>query len=166
MKRFRFRLETALKLRRRKEEAAQQELAQCQSRLLRELEAAAELEAARESVQQRFAKDQAQALPAQHLHQYCLYMEKLGAEQARRQRQAAVLEVEQEEKREALLGASRDKRVLEKLRDRRHAAHVAEWTARERRITEDIATALSQPGGAPGHGAAHLFDGPGSAAGR
>ncbi len=166
MKRFRFRLETVLKLRRRKEEAAQQELAVCQTLLLRELEAAVALEEARESARQQLAKDQAQALPAQHLHQYNLYMQKLSAEQARREMQAAVLEVEQEAKREALVSASRDKRVLEKLRDRRWATHLAECTAQERRITEDIATALSQPGGASGASAAALLRAPGVASGR
>ncbi|MCX6640548.1 MAG: flagellar export protein FliJ [bacterium] len=119
MKKFKFRLERVVDVRKTKEKECQRELAVSQAeyqRQLRRLEEAAEDSAhSSEKLRQALTKS-ATAGDLKLMHGWRMWQaEELRAQAYRTEAQ----ECEVEEKREALIQASKDKKILEKLKERR-----------------------------------------------
>lgn len=136
MKRFRFQLETALTWRRQKEQAERARLEDMAARK-------AQLVARRREVEQQWLEAQAitvsrSSIEGGELAALDAYRRAAGFEQARIDGQLAALEQEIERQRQVLVEAGRQARLLEKLKETKHAA----WKRETARLLEEEASEL------------------------
>ncbi|MCR4402726.1 MAG: flagellar export protein FliJ [Firmicutes bacterium] len=123
MKRFRFRLEKLLEVRRLRENALQQDLARAQEALRREKGVLETLGAARGATLEALRANVCGTLNVQDIAAYYRY---LGFLAHRIEEQRAVVERaarEEAAKRDALIAARRRRKVVEKLRERAYARY-------------------------------------------
>jgi flagellar FliJ protein len=120
MKRFHFNLQKALDLRAYREQEAEIELGRAISHLT-ELE-----NRVKALAEERFraAADRfAQSNSAEDIRAYERYITRLDVQKEELLKEAAKAELTVSEKREAYLAASRDRKVLDKLREKRHGEY-------------------------------------------
>jgi flagellar FliJ protein len=136
---FRFRLATLLKLRENERRQRQLESAQAQEaeRILQEQasEVAGEIDWTKARVRSASAPGE---LPVDGILELQRYALQLKAQAMMIARQAATIRAEVERRRQALLEADRQVRMLEKLRERQVAAHRVELEDRERQLLDEI----------------------------
>ena len=148
MTRERFRLQPLLTHRRRVEEAAQLALAALNGERLRQEQALAQLESScerlmsdLEGLQSSGELDMAAIELASHA------WDSTRARAARQQEALSDLESETEGKREALIHAMRDRKLLEKLKERAQLQAAIEERRRETRESDEVARAQYHLGG-------------------
>jgi flagellar FliJ protein len=134
LKRFRFSLEKVLELRKYREQDTRLELGRAVGELqaiegqIRETGAARHKAAAA-----RFSSDNVLEIIS-----YENYINRLDQLKEKLLKDAAAAELVVEEKRDAYLAASRDRKVVDKLREKREAAYRKETAAEERAELDDI----------------------------
>ncbi|MDR1898629.1 MAG: flagellar export protein FliJ [Treponema sp.] len=135
MKRFRFSLEKVLELRKYRERETKLELGRAVGGL-QAVEGRIRENAAdrREAAASRFSSGGAMEM----IH-HENYIRRLDQQREALLRDAAAAELAVEEKREQYLAASRDRKVVDKLREKREAEHRKERAAEERAELDDIA---------------------------
>lgn len=145
MKAYKFRLEPVLGVRKKKEEAMQQELARAQSAYMEGQETAEGLSAAHSEIcgQLRTIQDQDadMELDIMDAALYHSYLVRLAREIANQEELLEHLEVEVERAREGLIRARQGRRMIERLKEKQHARHVVESARAEQKAFDDIAQA-------------------------
>ena len=135
MKPFVFNLEKVLELRKYREDEAKIELG-------RAIGILAELETRLLSLgQERARAAEAQFRPgnsAALIQQYMFYLLRLDNTKEQLLKEAALAELKVEEARNAFLEASRDRKVLDKLREKRQKEYQKEMFAAEAKVLDDI----------------------------
>ena len=143
MSRFKFRLATLLRLREAHRDERQVALAQAHHAddLLRQRqeELAAELAGLKGTCRQAVGPGQVDVDSLLEAHRYEIVLRAAGTQLAQRRAQ---VRVEIEHRREALLQANRDVRVLEKLRERQAEHHLAEEAQRDLKLLDEVAGRL------------------------
>jgi flagellar FliJ protein len=135
---FRFRLETVLRVRRRREEAAALELAAAQRAQRGQEEMLAGLEDGRRRERQALERLARKGLLARDLLLHQDYEWALAWRLERERRHLGELAAACEEKREALLARSREKKVLENLKERQHKLWRQEEARREQKLLDEL----------------------------
>ncbi|HHY47673.1 MAG TPA: flagellar export protein FliJ [Firmicutes bacterium] len=142
MKAYRFRLEPVLGVRKKKEEAMQQELARVQSAYMEEREAAEGLSAAREescgrlrAVQDPGDDMELDIVDATLYHSYLL---RLAREIASQEQLLERLENEVEKAREGVIRARQGRRTLERLKEKQFARFLIESAHAEQKAFDEI----------------------------
>ena len=138
MKPFKFNLEKVLNLRKHSEDEAKIELGRAIS-VLSELEnniAALGRERARAAASQ-FSPENSAAM----IQQYMFYILRLDNTKERLLKEAAMAELKVEEAREAFLEAARERKVLDKLREKRQKEHRKEMLKQEAKAIDDAGRA-------------------------
>lgn len=129
---FRFRLERVLGFRREREEDARRYMVRCEEELRR---ADFELKATTRSLERTWEAGCHDPRDALHLAYYRDFLRRLKESQEQKLRAA---ETKVREAREALLVARRERRILERLREKYYAAYLAEEAAREARSLDEL----------------------------
>jgi flagellar FliJ protein len=137
---FTFRLEPLLRLRTAQRDRRREELAKAfrAEQLLEQQQQAVqqELQVTRQQAQQQSSPGPIQVDQLLHAHRYALLLH-AHLEQLRRQRQAVRQEMER--RREALVEADRELRILEKLKERHSLAHAYQQQRADVRTLDEIA---------------------------
>ena len=144
MKTFNFGLQKVLSLRKHHEDEAKIELGRAVGVL-------AELESKILAIgQERVRAAAAQFVPgnsAAQMQQYMFYILRLDNTKEQLLKEAALAELKVEEAREVFLEASRERKVLDKLKEKRQKEYRKEMHAAETKTLDDISTgAVSRPG--------------------
>lgn len=139
MRRFEFRLDPVLNLRRAAEDAAKRAYADARRAAALQAAALADLQAA-----ERRAKDdlrdaqRARELRVDNLMAHQRFTFSLARSIAAARRKLAELETAANAARDALVAAARDRKALEKLRERRHQEWTADSLREEQKILDEI----------------------------
>ncbi|NLG79667.1 MAG: flagellar export protein FliJ [Firmicutes bacterium] len=140
MRRFRFRLQKLLEVRRLKEDALRQELARAQEALQREKAVLERLGAAHGATLEELRASVGGTLDVQWIAAYHRY---LGFLAHRIEEQRAVVDRaarEEAAKREALIAARRARKVVEKLKERAYARYCEEVAREEQAFLDEVGT--------------------------
>ncbi|MDR2051974.1 MAG: flagellar export protein FliJ [Treponema sp.] len=137
MKRFHFNLQKALDLRVWREQDAEIELGRAISRFT---ELTNRLKALAEERFQAAADRFARSNSAEDMFAYERYITRLDSQGEELLKEAAEAEIAVNEKREAYLAASRDRKVLDKLRERRFGEYRRLALREEVKLTDDAAS--------------------------
>ncbi len=134
-----FRLQQVLNYRREVEKARKQELAVARS----EFENATRRLKSEEEKAERLARElkekETAGILALEFQLYAEFSRKQSSEIRTQREVVSTLNEEVEEKREILLSAAKDKKVLESFKDKTNAAHRLEVAAKERNFLDEIA---------------------------
>ncbi|MGQ9487795.1 MAG: flagellar export protein FliJ [Armatimonadota bacterium] len=146
MRRFVFSLQKVLEYRQRLEEQAIRAFAEAQRHLEREQAVLAELISLREQCLQRSSRAKRLAVEMLDVEQTYLFALE-GRIEAQRQR-VAEAEAVLEERRQALIEAQRERKALERLRDKHYEQWRQEVLRAEQQVLDDLATvrAVFRPG--------------------
>lgn len=138
---FRFRLERVRALRERREELARQELAKAVSRMSgsRERLDAVEAQLERVRAEQRHATSTDATVDVDELRARQAYVEHIETQRISGARELREREADVALRDGELDHAAREHRMLERLKQRQHAAHVREATRREGILLDEIA---------------------------
>lgn len=136
---LKFRLEKVLQHRTSMEILAQQELAGARQRELLLRQELAEVRAQLAACQEEFERCKGAGLTAQELLIFQNHLERQGGVQAECSARWETARQEVEVKREALVASSMDKRLLEKLKEKKSEEFQREVLARENKILDEIA---------------------------
>jgi flagellar FliJ protein len=136
LKRFRFSLEKVLELRKYLEQETRLEL----GRAVRDLQAVEDRLRETGAARQEAAAARFSSGNTLEIINYEHYINRLDREKEKLLKDAAAAELAVEEKRERYLAASRDRKVVDKLREKREAGHRKETAAEERAELDDIAS--------------------------
>lgn len=138
---FRFRLERVRALRERREDLARQELARAMTRLdgSRDRLQAVEERLERVRAEQRLATSPAGAVDIQELRARQAIVEQVEAQRAGGAHELAQREDDVAERGNELGLAAREHRMLERLKERQHAAHDREARRQEGIVLDEIA---------------------------
>ncbi|MDR1411971.1 MAG: flagellar export protein FliJ [Spirochaetaceae bacterium] len=142
MKRFRFNLQKILDLRAGREQDAKIELGRAVGRLA---ELTGRLKALAEDRSRAAAGRFARSNSAEDMRAYELYITRLDSQKEELLEEAAAAELAVNEKREAYLAASRDRKILDKLREKRFGEYRKLALREEVKLTDDAAS--SRPAG-------------------
>lgn len=138
---FRFRLERVRALRERREEIAKQELAKAMGKLsdseqrLREVQDTLE----QAHADQRGASDSHATLTSQELIASQAFVERVEQQRQHGSRELRRSQSEVADRGAALRAAAKEHQMLERLKERHHAAHVRELARREGQALDEIA---------------------------
>ena len=134
-----FSLDAVLRFRQTKEGLAQQDLATALRQEQELRQSLCDTEAARDAAYREFSELQRRGMDAQELFLHQTYLDRQERQVAEQTTalQGALVEVEQ--RRELLAAASRDKRLLEKLRDKQLAEYRQELLRLENAVLDEIA---------------------------
>jgi flagellar FliJ protein len=136
---FVFRFEILLTQRRHAEEALQKDLSEVR-RLLVEAQSALHLKkAARHSCLQTMRRRQRDWFRAADILLFETYLKRLRRELAEHRKRVAAAEERVRQKRLELLAAMKKRKILEKLKEKDHAAYLKKMAGRERKFIDDIA---------------------------
>ena len=140
-KRFRFRLEQVLSLRRQVEEVRVRELAQAKGYLLR-VEEALKAHAEEES---RFLETYGQfervgAFDSDQAMAYCEFKDWLLRREKEYRRREKEWAEEVEKRRQAAVKASRDRRLLERLKEKKQTEHLREEAGEEQKFLDEVSS--------------------------
>ncbi|MCU0958805.1 MAG: flagellar export protein FliJ [Pirellulaceae bacterium] len=137
---FTFRLEPLLRLRTAERDRRREELAKAfRAELVLQQQQQAvedELQVTRQEAQQQSAPGPIHVDPLLHAHRYALLLQ---AHLAQLRRQQLAVRQEIDRRREALVEADRELRILEKLKERHLAAHVYQEQRADLRTLDEIA---------------------------
>ncbi|MDR1129085.1 MAG: flagellar export protein FliJ [Treponema sp.] len=150
MKRFRFNLQKILDLRAHREQDAEIELGRAMVRLA---ELTGRLKALAEERFRAAAGRFAQSNSAEDMLSYERYITRLDFQKEKLLEEAAAAELEVNEKREAYLAASRDRKILDKLGEKRFGEYRKLALREEVKIVDDAASGRPPAGAAPLAGA-------------
>lgn len=139
MKRFRFKLESALKHRIRLEEQAVQQLAAWRRRHAEFLDELSKLRGYRAQVEAE-AADMAGEVPVSLLQTLDQHLQWLADQEAVCIKELAALAIRVEEARQAVVAASTARRSLERLKERQLSEHLAEAAVEEQKQLDDHAS--------------------------
>ncbi len=135
MKRFRFRLEKVLEVREYYERLAEMKLSAAAGKCaLLERRLVDNAHATREAARQRFAGGR----ELYNMRAVELYAQRLASERDRTMKALAMAEVERESARQGYVSASKEKKLLTKLRERREAEYYRSATREEVKILDDL----------------------------
>jgi flagellar FliJ protein len=138
MRRFRFRLETLLQMRRRREEEIKLRLAAKNSQIIKAQEDLGQLHTEMERAQKADRESRTRALQAFALRQAVVYRHRLKADIAAKNGEIDNLRNEAEEIRRALVAAKQKTRAVELLREKRQAQWRKEYNASYQKFTDDL----------------------------
>lgn len=141
IKQFRFRLERVLRHRANLLELRERALAEVEAQLVRERGVLAELLGLKAEVLGDLAGLQAAAFEAGERELYQQYLDWVGAEQDRELRLIAELEALRDAKREEVVRAQQDHKIVDRLRERQQAVYRGEVARVEQAALDEIATA-------------------------
>ncbi|MGE5507379.1 MAG: flagellar export protein FliJ [Chitinophagales bacterium] len=140
MKKFSFSLQTVLELKRHREEALLEELGRRQR-------AAAEAEAALAAMREKRRRAQRELrelltgpLAVERVQEARDYLSGLDVELGRRAEQARARQEEVRECRQRVVAAARERKVLERLRDRQWEDYLQEFSRQEQAFLDELAT--------------------------
>ena len=136
---LKFRLEKVLRHRTSMEILAQQELAAAQQEELERRQELAAVGAQLAECQADFERCKSDGLTSQELLIYQRHLERQGERQLACKERWAAAALEVEAKREALVAASQDKRLLEKLKEKKSEEFHRELLSRENNVLDEIA---------------------------
>ncbi|TAM61610.1 flagellar export protein FliJ [bacterium] len=136
MKRFTFSLQPVLDVRERRERERMQRLAQAQLELQQAQERLEELDRERQG-ETRVVRERHSQLELEELQAYYAHLEHLAAESACQRERVAEAQRRVETSRTELIAASTDKRVVERLKERRHEDFLHEERLAEQRQVDD-----------------------------
>ncbi len=139
IRRFAFRLEAVLRHRVRLEEVRERELAEIQAALVLEKQRLGDLLGLRADILQELAGRQEGALEVGDRALYQEYLDWLALEQERERRLIGDLEALHESKRQELVKASQEVKVVERLKERRLTEWRGEAGAAEQAQLDEIA---------------------------
>ena len=135
MKRFQFRLEKVLEVRKYYERLAEMKLSAAAGKCaLLELRLVENAQASRDAARQRFAGGR-ELFDMQTVEFYSL---RLVADRERTMRALAVAELEREEARKGYVAASKEKKLLTKLRERNETEYYRSATREEIKVLDDM----------------------------
>lgn len=140
-KKFEFRLEQVLGLRKQVEEVRVRELAQAKGRLLeieRSLREHAQTEAEFLSTYGEF--ERTGGFHSDQVMAYCEYKDWLSRREKEYRRQEKEWSEEVERRRQKAVKASRDKKLLENLKEKKRKIHAGEVAAEEQRFLDEISS--------------------------
>lgn len=141
-KKFQFRLEQVLSLRKQTEDARVRELSQAKGMLLRieeELKGHA-LEEGRFLEMYRDFEKENESFNSDQVMAYCEYREWLSGREKEYRRRAKEWALEVEKRRQKAVGASKDRRLLDNLKDREKETHEKELLGEEQRFLDEISS--------------------------
>ena len=137
--RFRFRLDSILRLKAFEEERAREELIEVRSRI-RSLESELEnLENMKKDVESEMSKRLESGMSGGEIEKWMTYVKGIEGEMERKLEEMERLREEESEKLKSFLEKRRERKALEKLRERRLREHLEELDFRERRFLDEIA---------------------------
>ncbi len=143
MARFKFRLEKVLEVRRRKEEEKEKELASLKKELRREEEFLEKLRKETSLIAERigaFQKVDDESLNLEELRREYDYLEVLRNKITRHLNTVEKLMIKIEEKRKELIEASKERKIMEKLKDKQYRKFRSEEERKERKVLDEIGT--------------------------
>lgn len=138
MKKFRFRLETLLKIRRMKEEEAQIFVAQATVRVQEEQALLQELENDKVGLIHHFRDSQRQVLTVETLKNYQLYFDKLTRDIHTQTLNVENAHLYRNECLDRLSSATQERKVVEKLREKHLAEYQAETLKEEQQVLDEL----------------------------
>jgi flagellar FliJ protein len=139
MRRFRFRLETLLRVREQKEKMKQREFAEEVRKVTEVKNEISDIETAADAALDELGKKAKIEFDPREVVDYYRYIFNMQRYSASRNRVLDEMMVEYEKKREELVAASREKRVMENLKDRHFKTWKREATREDQRIMDEIA---------------------------
>lgn len=134
-----FRLQQVLNYRREVEKARKQELAVARSEFENATRRLRSEEEKAERLAHELKEKETAGILALEFQLYAEFSRKQSSEIKNQREVVSTLNEEVEEKREILLSAAKDKKVLESFKDKTNAAHRLEVAARERNFLDEIA---------------------------
>lgn len=147
-RRFRFRLQTVLEYKQRREEEEQRELAKKKEILAKEEKRLRSLQRLQETRRQELAEKSAKGdLNVDELRMYHEHQKKMARDIAHQNVRVQQAQADMEFQRQKLLQASKEKKTYEKLKEKHHQAFVAEVEAEEAKLIDEIATTKFDRGG-------------------
>lgn len=142
MPRFQFRLQRVLNLKEQKEQAIKEELAWLKKK---EWEKQQEIQSMKETLrgcEEALLKKEEEPFYIHDILFYLAYREKLCNEIKREEEKLQNLQKEIEDTRERLIAASKEKRVLQRLRERRWLQYVEECEKEEQGILDEVGISM------------------------
>ena len=134
-----FRLQQVLNYRREVEKVRKQELAVARNEFENATRRLKSEEDKAESLARELKEKETAGIPALEFQLYAEFSRKQSSDIRNQREVVSTLNEEVAEKREILLNAAKDKKVLESFKDRTSAAHRVEVAARERNFLDEIA---------------------------
>lgn len=134
-----FRLQQVLNYRREVEKARKQELAVARSEFENATRRLKSVEEKAERLARELKEKETAGILALEFQLYAEFSRKQSSEIKNQREVVSTLNEEVEEKREILLSAAKDKKVLESFKDKTNAAHRLEVAAKERNFLDEIA---------------------------
>ena len=143
MKAFRFRLQSALDLRRRREDQLRAELAVLQERDRDETARLDRLQEDRDHAQSGIARERIGRMQPSDARDRERFLQSLDEAIEKQRDVLALLRAEIERKIAEVIAATRDTRALERLRERREAEHRRSMLREEQKFLDDLGSARS-----------------------
>lgn len=140
MKKFKFALETLLQVRERQEEQAHQALAAAHRKLQERISYVETLEAENRSVEETIRCKRGASLNAADMKEKLQYMELVRKRIAEGQDAVMLARNVAEEKRQVALGAMRDRKTIENLKEKQYVKWHKEVESSERTALDELAT--------------------------
>ncbi len=138
MKKFVFRLETLLRIRRAKEEEAQSELALAIRRYQEEHAILLQLESKQNEFILEFRHHQGQALNVELFKNYHCFFDKIRRDIISRQTEVQLAEQAHKQCLIVLDEAVKNRKVVEKLKERQQAKYTAEMLVQEQKVLDEL----------------------------
>lgn len=140
-KSFKFRLQTVLEFRQKREDEEQEQLARRKAEVAEEEGRLTALRARQEDATGEFrAKQQAGGLDVDELKRYHTYLKTLAGEIRAQQQRLVAAEQAVEVQREILLKASQERKILEKLKDQHREVFYKALDLEEAKMLDELAT--------------------------
>lgn len=140
MKKFNFKLQSVLKYRAHLENLAHQEAMKASMDIARCENEIAELHKTRQSVAERIAQETAKGISAQMFRHYNGYLDSLDGDIVRKENEKIqlnkILAVRQQE----LTKKSVERKVIERLKEKKRMAYIEEMVAEEQKMADDMAS--------------------------
>ena len=140
MKKFEFSLVAVLKLRQEKEDLARKELVAVVETLQRLLEELERIKKERGEVEAEFRKKQQEAVQAEDLPIYLDYLQMMRTRMERKQDEIMKTQNIVELKRQAVIKAQQQKKMIENIKDKQYAAWQEAIEKKETEALNDLAT--------------------------
>lgn len=139
MKRFKFKLQTVLDVKKRREEAIEEELSQLRALWEQQKESLALLEEKQLHYQTSLRSCAQAKLQIQSIQQQLEYLKFIADEIFRQQEELTRLACAMEQKRISLLAASQERQLLEQVKKKGQQAYIREYRREEQNFLDELA---------------------------